>query len=249
MRIGILQTGEFPDAVVARQGSYPAFFSRLLIRANPAVETFVIDVEGGAELGEPQGADGWLVTGSRHGAYEDHPWIRPLERFLRGSIEIGVPVVGVCFGHQILAQAMGGQVVKSDKGWGLGVHDYTTADLPGWADRLTDGGTGFAIHQDQVVTQPPNSHVLMASEFCPYAALAYGPVEAPHALSVQPHPEYTADLLRDMIDVRLRSVVPTPVLTPAEASLDRAVTPDPWAQTIVAFYQQAMDRRRLSGAA
>ncbi len=249
MRIGILQTGEFPDAVVARQGSYPAFFTRLLVRADPGLSTFTVNVEGGAPLGTPQDADGWLVTGSRHGSYEDHAWIPPLEAFLRDSIAVQVPVVGVCFGHQILAQALGGRVDKSDKGWGLGVQDYDVGDLPDWAAPLVDARAGIAIHQDQVVDQPPNSHVLMRSDFCPYAALAYGTPEAPVALSVQPHPEYTGDLLQDMIDVRLQEKVPGPVLAQAVESLNRPVDADPWARTIVEFYRQALARKRLSGAA
>lgn len=249
MRIGILQTGEFPDAVAARQGSYPDFFTRLLVRADPDLTTFTINVEGGAPLGTPQDADGWLVTGSRHGAYEDHAWIAPLEAFLRDSIAAQVPIVGVCFGHQILAQAMGGRVVKSDRGWGLGVKDYELADLPDWASPLTSAGPSIAIHQDQVVGQPPNSHVLMRSDFCPYAALAYGALEAPVALSVQPHPEYTGDLLQDMINERLKNRVPEPVLAQAIESLNRQVDATPWAQTIVDFYRQALARKHLSGAA
>ena len=57
-------------------------------------------------------ADGWLITGSRHGAYEDHPWIPPLEEFIRDAYAAQVPLVGICFGHQIIAQAMGGKVEK-----------------------------------------------------------------------------------------------------------------------------------------
>lgn len=243
MHIGILQTGEFPEGVVARQGSYPAFFTRLLQRADPGVTTSTIDVEHGQLPSSPSAAEGWLVTGSRHGAYEDHPWIEPLMAFLRASVQERVPVVGVCFGHQILAQAMGGQVVKSDRGWGLGVHDYAPASTPPWAAELGSGWSGYAIHQDQVIRQPPDSTVVLRSEFCPYAALAYGDPAAPTALGVQPHPEYTGDLLDDMIAVRLNKVVPADVVAQAVSSRERAVDPDPWARTMMGFFRDAAARR------
>jgi GMP synthase-like glutamine amidotransferase len=83
--------------------------------------------------------DGWLITGSRFGAYEDHPFIPPLEDFIRAAYAAHVPVVGICFGHQIIAQAMGGKVEKYAGGWSVGPTEYNFGDQTYDAERLAPG--------------------------------------------------------------------------------------------------------------
>lgn len=244
MHIGILRTGDLPPAIAEEHGGYGELFVRLLEGAEPSFTTEIVDVEGGEMPASPADADGWLVTGSRHGVYEDHPWIEPLKAFLRDCMAREVPVVGVCFGHQILAEAMGGRAVKSDKGWGLGVSDYQPAGTLSWAPELQAPWKGFAIHQDQVVEQPPDTTLIMTSEFCPLAALAYGPPDAPRALTVQPHPEYHRDLFETVAEVRLKPVVPEPVMARAMDSLSTPVDPGPWVRTIVEFFKRAHARRQ-----
>ena len=110
MKIGILKTGHAPDIVRDELGDYDAMFARLLGGHGFSFDPYdVVDEEFpvGAHA-----ADGWLVTGSKHGAYEDHPWIAPLEQLIRDIRAADRPLVGVCFGHQIIAQALGGTVVK-----------------------------------------------------------------------------------------------------------------------------------------
>jgi len=113
-----------------------------------------------------------------------------------------------------------------------------------WAPELQSPWQGFAIHQDQVVAQPPDTTVLMTSEFCPFAALAYGPPEAPLALTVQPHPEYHRALFETLAEIRLKPVVPGPVLAGAMDSLSTPVDPGPWVRTIVEFFKRAHARRQ-----
>ena len=155
MKIGILETGEVHPDLKARHGDYPAMFEALLRTADPALEFAVVRVVAGEMPAAPTQADAWLVTGSRHGVYDDLPWIEPLKAFLRAAVAARVPVIGICFGHQILAEALGGRAVKSDKGWGLGVQDYELAARPGWMDGLPDRFAVRALHQDQVVELPP----------------------------------------------------------------------------------------------
>lgn len=243
MHIGILRTGELPPDIAAAHGGYGELFVRMLEAAEPSFSARIIDVEGGEMPASPEAADGWLITGSRHGVYEDHPWIEPLKAFLRDCLAREVPVVGVCFGHQILAEAMGGRAVKSERGWGLGVSEYAPAEPIAWAPELQTPRQGFAIHQDQVIKQPPGTTVLMTSEFCPIAALAYGPKEAPLALTVQPHPEYHAALFETLAEARLKPVVPAPVMARAMQSLQTPVDAGPWVRTIVDFFRLAEARR------
>ena len=246
MRIGILKTGGLPDALVERHGDYHAMFDRLLKAADPGVRTFSVDVEGGEMPAAPDDADGWLITGSRHGAYEDHPWIPPLEAFLRACLEARVPVFGVCFGHQILAQALGGRVEKSARGWGFGVQDYRVAGAPGWLAELGEGWAGFAVHQDQVEAVPAGARVLAGNAHCPVAALSFGPDDAPHAASVQSHPEFTAPFVHDLGTVRLADKLPAEQLEAGLASLARPVDNAAWGRAVMRFFRTAAAARRAA---
>ena len=101
---------------------FPGFgpmMERLLQAAEPSSSVAVYPVLDGRFPTGPEEEDGWLITGSRHGVYEDLPWMRTLKDFLRQAAARRVPVVGICFGHQILAEAMGGRVEKSGRSWGV----------------------------------------------------------------------------------------------------------------------------------
>ena len=117
--IGILQCGQAPAELKQDMGDYPDMFVRLLDGRGFQFRTWhVEEMEFPASVHD---ADGWLLTGSRHGAYEDHDFIPPLERFIRDAYDAAVPMVGICFGHQIIAQALGGTVVKHPGGWSVGM--------------------------------------------------------------------------------------------------------------------------------
>jgi len=175
MRIGILQTGHAPDEMRAALGDYDGMFARLL--DGQCFHFAAYDVEHMQFPDRADECDGWLVTGSRHGAYEDHPFIAPLEAFLRDAIAADIPVVGVCFGHQIVAQALGGKVEKFAGGWAVGRRDYETVDGP---LRLN------AWHQDQVTSLPEGATVLASNAHCDAAIVSYGR----RAWTIQPHPEF-----------------------------------------------------------
>ena len=143
MKIGILRTGHSPDGMIEALGDYDEMFVRLLDGHGFTFQTFSV-MDGEFPSG-PQDADGWLITGSKHGAYEDHAWIPPLEELIRDINITGKPMIGVCFGHQIIAQALGGKVEKFAGGWSVGRTEYTmdgrTVALNAW-------------HQDQVTRLP-----------------------------------------------------------------------------------------------
>lgn len=211
MRIGVLEAGRIPADMADRHHGFGPMMERLLQAAEPSARVAVYPVLDGVFPASPQAEDGWLVTGSRHGVYEDLPWMRTLKDFLRRAVAARVPVVGICFGHQILAEAMGGQVEKSDRGWGLGVQRYAT--------RRSGLPSSFAIqamHQDQVVGLPPGAEVIAGSDFCPYAALAYGDA----AVSFQGHPEFEAPFVRELIERRRGALFPEAEADAALASVD-----------------------------
>ncbi|MCE2987680.1 MAG: type 1 glutamine amidotransferase, partial [Phenylobacterium sp.] len=121
MKIAILETGAPPGDLAVRFGDYPDMFRRLLLEEGDQAETF--DVAAGRLPADPSAFDACLVTGSSAGVYELLPWIDPLKAFLNGASG-RTALVGVCFGHQVMAEAFGGRVIKSPKGWGVGLHRY-----------------------------------------------------------------------------------------------------------------------------
>jgi GMP synthase-like glutamine amidotransferase len=210
-RIAILEAGFPPRALQPRFGAYSDMFESLLGR-----DAFgpVYDVTHGHYPADVRDHDTYLITGSSAGVYDDLPWIAPLKAFLTGA-KGKAKLVGICFGHQIMAEAFGGHVVKSDKGWGIGLHHY---QLSGAAEWMT-GPREVAIpvcHQDQVVVQPPHTRLLGGNDFCPLGILAY---DDQAAFSVQFHPEFDPAFAAALIDLVEDEVKPAKAEA-ARASLD-----------------------------
>ncbi len=239
MKIGILETGHLSDTLKAKYGRYPAFFERLVGPHLPEASFFTVAIVDGEVADSPAQADGWIITGSRSGTYENEPWIPPLEAFLHACLQAHVPVVGICFGHQILAQAMGGTVVKSDKGWGVGLLDYQVTAPQSWMEGIGEGFTIPAIHQDQVIKAPKGAKVFVKSDFCPIAGLLYGDPDKPDAFSIQPHPEMSAAFVADIAEERLRHIIPATVMQPALKTLSKPGDQAAWGKSIASFFRQA----------
>ena len=246
MLIGIIETGRPPEALAQPHGSYPEMFEKLLGgTGEPLAYRAFAAIDGEIPL-DPKECDAWLITGSRHGVYEELPWMLALEAFIRRAFADKVPVVGICFGHQILAKALGGKVVKSDKGWGLGHHQYQVTRKPEWMIDAPDNFAIASVHQDQVVEVPKSGTVIASSEFCENAAIAYDDI----ALSFQGHPEFTETYQRDLYEVRLKPIVAAPIIDRAKESLDaRDADSGMVAHWIASFLKAAIDRQRAAKAA
>ncbi len=194
-KIGILGVGNPPPKLSANYESYPEMVMGWLSDLNADfIQYDVLEMEfpTGPEL-----ADLWVIPGSRVGAYEDHPWIAPLKAFVCASKEAGVPMLGICFGHQIMAQALGGEVRKSQKGWSLGLQEYKAVNWPEELGVPQDMNIQ-AYHQDQVEEMPPGAIRIAQSDFCEIAGLWYPGFGA----SVQGHPEFSQTYSVDLIEAR-----------------------------------------------
>lgn len=246
MRIGILEAGKLNEALVARHGDYTAMFAGLLGGRDPALTFRTWSAVEGDVPADPAAADAWLVTGSRHGVYDGLPWIAPLEAFLRRAREAGRPIIGVCFGHQVLAEALGGRAVKSEKGWGIGTHEYRILRRPGWMSGAPERVRAHALHQDQVVAIPGDATVLATSPFCEYAALAYGDPELPDAISVQPHPEFDAAFMRALIERRSGEGIPADEARAALTGLGGPVESTELARWFLAYLRRVVEARRAA---
>jgi GMP synthase-like glutamine amidotransferase len=217
MRLTIIQTGEVPDPLRPRFGPYPPMFCRMFEAAGEAFDYDTVAAFEGAPLPDPATLDGILITGSAAGVYDDFAWLDPLRDFIRAAYSEKTPMLGICFGHQIMADALGGDVRKSDKGWGLGRHVYGVTMRPGFLGGELPEFAVACSHQDQVITPPAEAEVFLSSEFTPNAGLVY---RNGAAMSLQPHPEFDDEYTLALADLR-RGRVPDEVVDSAIASVAR----------------------------
>jgi GMP synthase-like glutamine amidotransferase len=196
MHIGILKTDAVRPEWVSEFGEYPDMFERLVLAADPSATFSVWDVEEGVYPSDSDvdTVDGFIITGSKSSAYADKEWIRNLERLVQELHAKRKKMVGICFGHQVIARALGGTVAKSDKGWGVGVNVYNVSELPVQGDDEIRGGvSGFlklvASHQDQVTVLPPGARTVVSNDHCENAGFVVGD----HVLTLQGHPEFSAE--------------------------------------------------------
>ncbi|MEM9139124.1 MAG: hypothetical protein AAGB15_04780 [Pseudomonadota bacterium] len=243
MRLGILQTGWVPDGFAERYGEYPDIFDRFYNHKDPSVTVAGYPVVANEVPTDPYECDAWLVTGSKYGVYDDQPWIGPLKTFLLAIRAARVPLIGICFGHQIMAEAFGGRAEKSDKGWGCGVHDYSFDQRPAWLGAQGPGFSMHAMHQDQVTAIPEDATRLASSPFCEYAMLSYGDADAPDAISIQPHPEFNEDFARDLVELRAVSMIPKDVSDTAMKSFGQPVHGDAFVRWSLDFIRGALARK------
>ncbi len=223
MKLAILETGSPPGGLETEFGDYPAMFTRLLKGAGFDGDIATLDIVKNQFPKTPEDYDAYLITGAAAGVYDPEPWISPLIDFLRGA-KGRAKLVGVCFGHQIMAEAFGGKVIKSPKGWGLGLQTYGVEDRAAWMD-MAPAVSLAASHQDQVVELPHEARVVAANAFTPFAMLTYGDQQA---ISMQPHPEFEPEYATALIERRLETV-----LTDAEGRAAQAT------------YQAPNDNRRV----
>lgn len=232
MKIGILQVGETPEDLRAAHGDYNDAFMRMLAGRGFEFDTY--RVFNGGLPDSAHDAEGWLITGSKFGVYEAHSWIPPLEDFLRKAFKASAPIVGVCFGHQVLAQALGGKVEKFSGGWSVGAKNYEVGSQD-------QNATVMAWHQDQITQLPEGATVIGQSDFCQYAMLSYGD----RALSIQPHPEFTTEFMKDLIKSK-RDILPPEVAESAIASIGVRLTSTAIADQFETFFKQSRKPEALS---
>ena len=231
IRLGVLQAGRVPDEMADQHADYDQLFVDLLGENEFDYRHWaVLDGEFPNSTAD---ADAWLITGSRFGAYEGHTWIPPLEEFIRKIYAADQPMVGICFGHQVIAQAMGGRVEKFSGGWSVGRVEYKLDKSVFSTESASDQTALLAFHQDQVVQAPDSAITVGSTDFCKHAALLYGN----RALTIQPHPEFYSEFIGGLLDAR-RTILPKEIVDTATQALGQAIVREPIANTIRNFLKR-----------
>nr|WP_321982623.1 gamma-glutamyl-gamma-aminobutyrate hydrolase family protein [uncultured Cohaesibacter sp.] len=244
MKIGLLVAGPLPQDLVKQFGTFDDMFEALLIKQEPSLTFASYDVYENNFPADAKDCDGWIVTGSLHSAYEKLPWMLRLEAFIREAISTGQPTIGICFGHQIMATAMGGVVEKAPSGkWGAAVHTYKISmdgrERPAW---MSGDGETFALqasHQDQVTVLPESGCLIAGNAFCPNGMIAYGKA----GLSLQLHPELSSGIVETMLHKRRGTAMTEQDADVALSHVNDPVDADCVAQWMIEFFHQSWDAK------
>lgn len=198
MKLGLLACDFVPDELRDRFEDYPAMFAAAIAGAGVEVEWQVYRAYTGELPAAAQACDAYLITGSRAGAYDGEPWIAALESCVRDLVRQRVPLVGICFGHQLIAQALGGTVEQSPLGWGIGIHTYNTGIPAPWMRPPLPRFTVPVCHRDQVVALPDGAERLARSDHCENFLVQFNDT----TMGIQGHPEFTRAYIGVLVELR-----------------------------------------------
>lgn len=234
MRIGILQCDSVREDLQPAFGDYPDMFRRLLTRADPGLEFRIHDLIQGQSPVSPDECDAWLFTGSKWSVYDDADWIARAHELVQRLYAAQRPTIGICFGHQLIASALGGRVDKAPTGWGVGVHTTRLLGRRGWMQPERRSLSLVVSHQDQVMELPPGAELLAGHDFCPHDILQIGE----HVLTFQGHPEFPKEYSRATMEQR-RGLVGEEAYREGVASLSAPTEEDVAAAWILRFLERA----------
>lgn len=233
VKIGILQCDDVPSALIADHPNYPQQIARLFGEQAPDWGYEVYAAHRGQLPKHVDKCDAFITTGSRYGVNDDQAWIVELSKFVNKLYEAQVPLIGICFGHQLMAKALGGVVTDFAGGWGVGLSKNQIVKTKSWMTPADQRLDLLVSHKDQVITPPRNSEVLASSQFCQYFMLQYGD----RFVSVQGHPEFSQKYCRQLMELR-RSSIQEKRVEQGIRSLDRVPDRALFATWMVNFLEQ-----------
>jgi len=231
MKIGILKADSTLSQFQDEFGDYPdMFIARLSANSEVDLSFEIYDVEHFVYPHTVDACDGYIITGSRKSVYDDEAWIHDLEDYVRLLHGTQKPLVGICFGHQLVAQALGGKTESANSGWGVGVHTSQLMLQKDYMRPALDEVRVLVSHKDQVTVLPPGAELLASSEFCPNAIYQLGE----HIVCIQGHPEFAKSYSRALMNFR-EKIIGAGAFQRGILSLEEALDSDTLAKWILAF--------------
>ena len=198
MKIGVLLCDRVNPALRPEFGDYPEMFTALLNDLSDTPElAFYASYNGELPLSAIE-CDAYVISGSKHSVNDKFEWIAQLQSFILILYQKQIPLVGICFGHQLIAKALGGKVALSEKDWGLGVTKLNVFEPQGWMHSNQSQLNLLVSHQEQVITLPKGAKILAGNDFCPVGIFQIGR----HFLGIQGHPEFTPEYTAALIQLR-----------------------------------------------
>lgn len=232
MKIGILNAINSLTSQVNWQGSPTEAYIRFLQSGGGGAFSYVgYDVAMGEFPETVDTCDGYVITGSPNGVYDEAPWIADLMQFIRDCYAAEKKLVGICFGHQVLAHALGGHTEKSEKGWGLGLESFDVVAQKPWMTAPAGQFGLYFVHQDQVQQLPAEAELLGGNGFCPNAMFVMGD----QVLGVQGHPEFTKPIMEDILAGKVGNVAEDRVKTAVSSVQNGTPDNDTFAHWIINF--------------
>ena len=198
MKIALLQCDHVVKALQPAHGDIPDLFKNLFDRVAPEVSLDVFNVTIGEYPDPVDQYDGFISSGARHSVYDQDPWILRFKDFVRELYDQGRKFVGICFGHQMIAEALGGKCEKSDQGWGVGIKEVLIYKKMSWMQPEIDSYRMIVSHADQVTALPEDAEVLGGNSHCPCSMYSVGE----NFLGIQAHPEFTLAFEKDIMEIR-----------------------------------------------
>lgn len=199
MKIGLLQCDHVIDELQHKHGDIPDLFKNLFNRVAPEVSLDIYNVTKGEYPDLTENYAGFISSGARYSVYDQDPWIIRFKEFIRKLYHQNKKFVGICFGHQMIAEALGGKCTKSDRGWGVGVKEVVIGKTMPWMQPKLDSFRLIVSHADQVAALPQDSEILGGNAHCPCSVYTVGE----NFLGIQGHPEFTPAFEKDLMMVRL----------------------------------------------
>ena len=232
MKAAILQCDAVLDKFQPQFGNYPTMIEQMFDGIDLAISFDTYDCRQGQFPDDIDAYDFFLTTASRASAYENVEWVQQLIEFVQLLYRQHKKLIGICFGHQIIALALGGKIEKSEKGWGVGIASNRIVDHPAWMDEEPFDINLIVSHQDQIVELPDDTLIIAESDFCPYFIVQWGD----NFLSTQGHPEWSSDYSRTLINDR-RAIIPAERVNSGLDSLRVEPENRLFAQWIMGFVQ------------
>ena len=233
MKIGLLQCDHIRQEFQHLIHDYSDAFEALFKHHAPALSLKVYDVCHGKLPRTPTECEGYVITGSRHSVYDDIDWIHQLSAFVRQVYDEKCKLVGICFGHQMIAHALGGKVAKADNGWGIGIKAVNIEKPKAWMQPSQNQYQLLLSHQDQVIELPDEGEVLGGNAHCPVSMFTVGE----SMLGIQAHPEFTCAYADAVMKTRVERIGQD-VVQAALSTLSTPTDESYIAQWIQAFLEQ-----------